>query len=66
MWTYSKGEMVHVSGGRGLFGVSERGGVILVQGSHSLGERAVEQSGGAGSDVPVPSWRDGWGPSRYW
>ncbi len=42
-------------GGGGLFGVSERGGVIWVQGSHSLGEKAVEQSGGAGSDTPVPS-----------
>ncbi len=31
------------------------GGVIWVQGSHSLGEKAVEQSGGAGSDAPVPS-----------
>ncbi len=49
------GEMVHVSGGRGLHGVSEEGGVIWVQGSHSLGEKAVEQSGGAGSDAPVPS-----------
>ncbi len=48
-------EMVHVSGGRGLHGVSEEGGVIWVQGSHSLGEKAVEQSGGAGSDAPVPS-----------
>ncbi len=42
-------------GGGGLFGVSERGGVMWVQGSHSLGEKAVEQSGGAGSDTPVPS-----------
>ncbi len=49
------GVMVHVSGGRGLFGVSERGGVSWVQGSHSLGGKAVEQSGGAGSDVPVQS-----------
>ncbi len=47
--------VVHVSGGRGLHGVSEEGGVIWVQGSHSLGEKAVEQSGGAGSDAPVPS-----------
>ncbi len=39
----------------GLHGVSEGGGVIWVQGSHSLGEKAVEQSGGAGSDAPVPS-----------
>ncbi len=39
----------------GLFGVSERGGVMWVQGSHSLGEKAVEQSSGAGSDTPVPS-----------
>ncbi len=39
----------------GLFGVSERGSVMWVQGSHSLGEKAVEQSGGAGSDTPVPS-----------
>ncbi len=46
---------VHVSGGRGLHGVSEGGGVIGVQGSHSLGEKAVEQSGGAGSDAPVPT-----------
>ncbi len=46
---------VHVSGGRGLHGVSEEGGVIWVLGSHSLGEKAVEQSGGAGSDSPVPS-----------
>ncbi len=30
-------------------------GAIGVQGSHSLGEKAVEQSGGAGSDVLVPS-----------
>ncbi len=43
--------MVHVSGGRGLGGCSERGCVvlfiyfILVQGSHSLGGKAVEQSG---------------------
>ncbi len=66
--------MVHVSGGRGLHGVSEAGGVIWVQGSHSLGEKAVEQSGGAGSDAPgtvflmVGAGRDcgrgGWGPSR--
>ncbi len=28
---------------------------MRVQGSHSLGEKAVEQSGGAGSDTPVPS-----------
>ncbi len=40
---------------RGLFRVSERGGGIRVQGSHSLREKAVEQSGGAGSDAPVPS-----------
>ncbi len=26
------------------------------QGSHSLGEKAVEQSGRAGSDAPVPSF----------
>ncbi len=45
------------SGGRGLHGFFflEEGGVIWVQGSHSLGEKAVEQSGGAGSDAPVPS-----------
>ncbi len=46
---------VHVSGGRGLHGVSEEAGVVWVQGSHSLGEKAVEQSGGAGSGAPVPS-----------
>ncbi len=33
----------------------EEGGVIWVQGSHSLGEKAVQQPGGAGSDDPVPS-----------
>ncbi len=47
---------VHVSGGRGLHGFFlEEGGVIWVQDSHSLGEKAVEQPGGAGSDAPVPS-----------
>ncbi len=50
-----RGGGVHVSGGRGLHGVSEEGGVIWVQCSHSLGEKAVEQSGGAGSDAPVLS-----------
>ncbi len=44
------GGVDHVSGGRGFHGVSEWGG------SHSLGEKAVEQSGGAGSDAPVPSF----------
>ncbi len=53
VWRGGRG--VHVSGDRGLHGVSEEGGVIWVQGSHSLGEKAVEQSGGAGSDAPVPS-----------
>ncbi len=38
-----------------MHGVSEGGRVIWVQGSHSLGEKAVEQSGGAGSDAPVSS-----------
>ncbi len=47
------GGVVHVLGGRALFGVSERGGVMSVQ--FSLGEKAVEQSGGVGSDTPVPS-----------
>ncbi len=46
--------------GGGMFqevqGVSEGGGgIFLVQGSQSLGEKAVEQSGGAGSDAPEPS-----------
>ncbi len=50
------GGVVHVSGGRGLHGVFFRGGRgIWVQGSHSLGEKAVEQPGRAGSDAPVPS-----------
>ncbi len=52
---FGEGVVVHVSGGKGLHGVSEEGGVIWVQGSHSLGEKAVEQSGGAGSDAPEPS-----------
>ncbi len=47
------GGVVHISGGRGLFGVSERGGVMSVQ--FSLVEKAVEQSGGVGSNTPVPS-----------
>ncbi len=46
--------------------VSEGGEVIGIEGSHSLGEKAFEQSGGAGSDALVPCGRDGWGPSRYW
>ncbi len=41
----------------GLYEVSERGGGIWVQGSHSLRKKAVEQSGGAGSDAPeLSSW----------
>ncbi len=46
---------VHVSGGRGLHGVSEGGGGDLSSGLSQPGEKAVEQSGGAGSDAPVPS-----------
>ncbi len=34
---------VHVSGGRGLHGVSEEGGVIWVQGLSQPGGKAVEQ-----------------------
>ncbi len=55
---HSKCGKVRLGGGWSMFqevggfhGVSEGGGVI----SHSLGEKAVEQSGGVGSDVPVPS-----------
>ncbi len=36
-----------------LYGVSERGGGIWVQGSHSLGERDVEQSGGASPVIVI-------------
>uniref|UniRef100_A0A8C1SSF8 carbamoyl-phosphate synthase (ammonia) n=1 Tax=Cyprinus carpio TaxID=7962 RepID=A0A8C1SSF8_CYPCA len=44
-----RSKMVHVSGGRGfVWGFQRRG-------SYSLGEKAVEQSGGAGSDASVPS-----------
>ncbi len=39
-------------GGGGCLGFQRGGGVMWVQGSHSLGEKAVEQSGGAGSDTP--------------
>ncbi len=39
-----------VLGARVVDEVSEGGGVIGIEGSHSLGEKAVEQSGGAGSD----------------
>ncbi len=46
---------VLVSGARVVDEVSEGGEVIGIEGSHSLGEKAVEQSGGAGSDAPVPS-----------
>ncbi len=35
------GGMVHVSGGRGLHGVSEGGGGDLSQGSHSLGKKLL-------------------------
>ncbi len=35
--TVGGGEMVNVSGGRGLYGVSDRDGLSSVQGSHSLG-----------------------------
>ncbi len=40
--------------------VSEGGEVIGIEGSHSLGEKAVEQSGGACSNAPVPSswWQE--------
>ncbi len=41
--------MVHVSGGGG------GGGGGLSSGLSQSGEKAVEQSGGAGSDAPVPS-----------
>ncbi len=49
------GKMVHVSGGRGLHGVSEGGRGNLSSGLSSLGEKAGDASGGAGSDAPVPS-----------
>ncbi len=40
----------------GVFMGFQRGfWVICVQGYHSLGGKAVEQSSGAGSDAPVPS-----------
>ncbi len=45
--------------------VSEGGEVIGIEGSHSLGEKAVEQSGGVGSDAPIclpdgKSWKRLW------
>ncbi len=46
---------VLVSGARVVDEVSEGCELIGIEGSHSLGEKAVEQSGGAGSDAPVPS-----------
>ncbi len=49
------GERILVSGARVVDEVSEGGEVIGIEGSHSLGEKAVEQSGGAGSDALVPS-----------
>ncbi len=49
------GGVVHVSGGRGLRGVSEGGWGDLSSGLSQPGEKAVEQSGGAGSDAPVLS-----------
>ncbi len=36
-------------------GFREGRGDFLFQGSHSLGEKAVEQSDGASSDAPIPS-----------
>ncbi len=51
---------VLVSGARVVDEVSEGVEVIGIEGSHSLWEKAVEQSGGAGSDAPVPSswWQE--------
>ncbi len=62
---WGMGGGVLVSGARVVDEVSEEDGVIWVQGSHSLGEKAVEQSGGAGSDAPVRlpdgrSWKRLW------
>ncbi len=42
-------------GGGVVWGFREGRCDLRVQGSHSLGEKAVEQSGGVGSDTPVPS-----------
>ncbi len=56
-----------VAGGRVVDEVSERGGVIGDEGSHSLVEKAVEQSYRASSDVPVrpPDDRAGRGLERW-
>ncbi len=69
------GERILVSGARVVDEVSEGGEVIGIEGSHSLGEKAVEQSGRAGSDAlpdsdaagqhtlncsPVECGEDGW------
>ncbi len=53
VWWWGGG--VLVSGARVVDEVSEGGEVIGIEGSHSLGEKAVEQSGRVGSDAPVPS-----------
>ncbi len=55
VWCGGMGGVVLVSGARVVDEVSEGGEVIGIKGSHSLGEKAVEQSGGAGSGAPVPS-----------
>ncbi len=60
MWCGGMGGGILVSGARFVDEVSEGGEVIGIEGFHSLGEKAVEQSGGAGSDAPVPSswWQE--------
>ncbi len=59
------GGWILVSGDRVVDEVSEGGEVIGIEGSHSLGEKTVEQSGGARSDAPVPS-PDGKSWKRLW
>ncbi len=55
--------MVDVSGGRGFVWGFREGRCELSSGLSQPGGKAVEQSGGAGSDAPVPdgrSWKRLW------
>ncbi len=62
LWCGKVGGVLERGGGLSMFqevgvcmGFSEGGGGDLSSGLSQLGEKAVEQSGGAGFDAPVPS-----------
>ncbi len=55
VWRGRVGEMVHVSGVGVCMGFQRGAGLIEFRALTAWGKKAVEQSGGAGSDAPVPS-----------